>query len=138
MRRPVTKELADLKLTYDQFELQIPQCFRDERKSFLDDVDKQIDEIHRRVEIEEEHRVDEQGPSAASSKTSSNETLYSDLNAATFLNHEQQTPLILAQLTRQDIQRELAIKFIQKHIRAANDRKIVNECMNHNTILVEF
>ncbi|VVC37808.1 P-loop containing nucleoside triphosphate hydrolase [Cinara cedri] len=129
---PVTEELANLKLTYDQFELQIPRCFRDERQLFLNDIDKQIDEIHSQVEIEEEDRVDEQGSSAASSQTSSKETLDSDLNAATFLNHEQQTSLILPQITRQDIRRELAIKFIQKHIRAANDRKIVNELMSAN------
>lgn len=126
--------MANLKLTYDQFELRIPRVFRDERLSFLDNVDKRIDEIHSQVETteeQEEGEVNEQGSSAEASQTSSKETVDSDLNAATFMYSEQQSmPLRLPQITDEDIQKGLAIKFIQKHIRAANDRKVVNECMD--------
>lgn len=138
MCRPVTGELANLELDYDQCELRIPRCFRDERREFLDDLDGQIDGIMHgsRMEnedpsqiLKEDGEVDSDRAPAAS-QTSSNDTLGSNLNAATFA-HDQQpqtTPPNLPKINHGDVQREsAAIAFIRDHVGAADDRMAVNE-----------
>lgn len=135
LHRPVTNELTNLKLAYDQFELRVPRYIRDERESLLNNVNKKIDEINNRIETEdlskifEENDVDEQGSFASRvSQSNSKETLESNFDAMAIMYDEQEIPLKFQVVTHKDIQRELAIKLIENYISAADDRKIVNEC----------
>lgn len=138
-RRPVIEELKNMKVQYDQFELKIPRCFRDERRSLLDDINNEIDEINKRMfeenfsEIHEEETEEtgdlEEHLSSASHSTSG-ETSESEFDAATIFLNEQKMQINFRGITEEDVERELAIKYIQKHIRAAKDRVIVNESMH--------
>lgn len=135
MSSPIIGELANIKVTYDQFELQIPQCFREERQEFLDEIDFKINEINTRVIIENtssseinEDMGDAEENWSNSSQLISQKSSESEFNLTTYLYNEQKIiPQIIQGITEEDILKELAIKFIQKHIRAVMDRKIVNE-----------
>lgn len=75
--------------------------------------------------LKENGGVDVQAPAA--SQTSSNDTLGSNLNAATFV-HNEQPQMNLLKIKHEDTQREsAAITIIRDHIGAANDRMAVLE-----------
>lgn len=122
-------------MTYDQFELKIPRCFREERQEFLDQINSKIDEINTRKEIENassseinEELNDEEENWSNDSQLISQKSSESEFNLTTYLYNEQKIiPQILQGITEEDILKELAIKFIQKHIRALRDCKIINE-----------
>lgn len=128
-----------MKITYDQFELSIPRCFRNERLSFLDDMDNKIDEINNRILIEENNNnlmSDIQNESieievvkrTITSQLISQESSESYFDVDKFV-HDIQPVTKFEKIISADNSRELSIKFIQKHIRAVRDRVAVNECI---------
>lgn len=137
--RPVIEELKTIKVLYEQFELKIPRCFRDERRSLLDDINNEIDEIKRQL-IEERNssKIHEEAKEigdleehlSSARYSTSEETSESEFDVATIFLNEQKMQFNFRGITEEDIIRKLAIKYIQKHIRAAKDRMIVNESMS--------
>lgn len=125
-----------MKITYDQFELSIPRCFRNERLSFLDDMDNKIDEINNRILIEENNDLLIEIPNesikiddvkrSSTSQLISQESSESYFDVDKFVSNTQ--PVIKFEKISADNSRELSIKLIQKHIRAVRDRVAVNEC----------
>lgn len=123
-----------MRVTYDQFELKIPRYFRDERQSFLNEMDNKIDEINKRLTAEEnslnemhEERIDNERSSSIIESVRMG-TSDSVLDVAASTDNEQHSPQKLIDITDNDILEGLAIELIQKHIRAASDRVAVNEC----------
>lgn len=127
-----------MKINYEQFELSIPRCFRNERLSFLDDMDTKIDEINNRISTEENNnllseikneRIETEDLNRSNnSQFISQESSESYFDVDKFVLDAQSAPT-LQKVTSADNSRESSIKFIQKHIRAARDRVAVNECI---------
>lgn len=131
-------------MTYDQFELSIPRCFRNERRSLLDDMDNKIDEIYNQMRrenenssettkeerIEEHQSINDQNQSNHN-QLASPETSNSSVDVISFRKlMEQKMPERYLDNVKAKQERELlAIKLLQKHIRAMRDRIIGNECM---------
>jgi len=122
-----------MKITYDQFELRVPRFFRNERQSFLDDMDDKIDKIKNRIVIEESNNsllseIQSESIETENVKLSSTsqESSESQFDVDKFVFDVQ--PETFQIITSEDNSRELAIKLIQKHIRAVKDRVTVNEC----------
>lgn len=131
--RPIIEELNNMKITYDQFELRVPRFFRNERQSFLDDMDDKIDKIKNRIVIEESNNsllseIQSESIETENVKLSSTsqESSESQFDVDKFVFDVQ--PETFQIITSEDNSRELAIKLIQKHIRAVKDRVTVNEC----------
>lgn len=122
-----------MKITYDQFELRVPRFFRNERRSFLDDMDDKIDEINNRIVIEENNNllseIQNENIEIEDVKLSSTsqESSESQFDVDKFVFDVQ--PETFQAIISKDNSRELAIKLIQKHIRAVKDRVTVNECI---------
>lgn len=126
-----------MKITYDQFELRIPRFNRNERRSFLNDMDNKIDEINNRIvidendnllsEIQNENIQNIQTEDAKLSSTSQ-QSSESQFDVEKFV-FDVEPVHTFQKIIIEDNSRELAIKFIQKHIRAVKDRVTVNECM---------
>lgn len=145
MDRPIIEQLINVHVTYDQFELNIPKCFRNERRSLLDDMDNKIDEIYNQIRIENENssetikegRIEEHQSNIT--QMVSSETLNSSTDVISFKNlTEQKIPeRFLDNVKAKQARELLAIKLLQKHIRAMRDRIIGNECMYSNYIYVE-
>ncbi|XP_015377577.1 PREDICTED: uncharacterized protein LOC107171834, partial [Diuraphis noxia] len=137
--RPLIEELNYMKINYEQFELSIPRCFRNERLSFLDDMDNKIDEINNRIltednnnslsEIKNERIEIEDVNGSNNNQFISQESSESYLDVDKFVIDAQSAPT-LQKVTSADNSRESSIKFIQKHIRAARDRVAVNELIS--------
>jgi len=137
--RPIIEELNNMKITYDQFELSIPQCFRNERLLFLDDMNNKIDEINNRISIDENNNLlnEIQNESIAAIedvKQSSTSQLISQESSESYFDVEKfvfdvQPVTAFEKIISADNSRELSIKLIQKHIRAVRDRVAVNECI---------
>jgi len=135
--RPVIEELNNMKITYDQFELSIPRCFRNERQSFLDDMNNKIDEINNRILIEENNNllneIQNESIKIEDVKSSTSQFIgqessksYFDVDKFVF---DVQPVTAFEKIISADNSRELSIKLIQKHIRAVRDRVAVNECI---------
>lgn len=145
MGRPIIEQLINAHVTYDQFELNIPQCFRSERRLLLDDMDNKIDEIYNQIRIENENsseitkegRIEEHQSSVT--QLASEEISNSSEDVISFKNlTEQKIPERFLDKAKEKRLRELlAIKLLQKHIRAMRDRIIGNECMYFGDIDVE-
>lgn len=142
--RPIIDELNKMKITYDQFELIVPQCFRNERQSFLTDMDDKIEEINNRIEDDDDGnnlmtetqkesvKMEDNIKTSSASQNISQESSQSyDLEQ--LLSNAQPTSTF-DKIIIPDDSRELAIKLIQKHIRAMNDRIAVNQC----TYIIEY
>jgi hypothetical protein len=126
-----------MKITYDQFELRIPRFNRNERRSFLNDMDNKIDEINNRIVIDENdnllseiqnqniQNIQTEDAKLSSTSQQSSESQF-DVEKFVFDVEPVHT---FHKIIIEDNSRELAIKFIQKHIRAVKDRVTVNECM---------
>lgn len=143
--------LENLKVTYDKFELRIPRYFRDERKSFLDQIDSEIDAIHKRIEKENDdsNEIKEEIDEAKevkevkedeynSSQLITQESSESDIDLDILMKSEEKMPQKFRKRTDEDIAKEAALIFLQKHIRAAKDRVLANECKFdrvHNTYI---
>ncbi|CAH1738693.1 unnamed protein product [Aphis gossypii] len=131
---PIIEELNNMKITYDQFELRVPRFFRNERRSFLNDMDDKIDEINNRIAIEENNNLlsEIQSESIETEdvklSSTSQESSESQFDVDKFVFNIQ--PETFQTITSEDNSRELAIKFIQKHIRAVKDRVTVNELIS--------
>jgi len=127
-----------MKITYEQFELSIPRCFRNERLSFLDDMDSKIDDINNRILIEENNNLLSEIKSEIIEiedvKRSNNSQFISQESSESYFDVDklvldaQSTPTF-QKVIDADNSRESSIKFIQKHIRAVRDRVAVNECI---------
>lgn len=127
-----------MKVTYEQFELSIPRCFRNERLSFLDDMDNKIDEINNRILIEENNNllseIQNESIEIEVVKRSITSQLLSQESSESYFNvdkfvHDIQPVTKFEKIISADNSRELSLKFIQKHIRAVRDRVAVNECI---------
>ncbi|XP_060876495.1 dynein regulatory complex protein 11-like isoform X1 [Metopolophium dirhodum] len=125
-----------MKITYDQFELSIPRCFRNERLSFLDDMDNKIDEINNRILIEENNNllseIQNENIETGDVKRSSTSQLISQESSESYFDVDKfvfdvQPVTTFEKILSADNSRELSIKLIQKHIRAVKDRVAVNE-----------
>lgn len=134
-----------MKVTYDQFELKVPRCFRDDRLTFLKEMDGEIHEINKRTELEnngsnlikirgedeqeeEDEDVELKENSSSVGQSVSRQSVESGLDVVALMHDEQ--PLILErfrEITDEEILRTKSIKLIQKHIRAMRDRISVNE-----------
>jgi len=128
-----------MKITYDKFELSIPRCFRNERLSFLEEIDHKIDEINNRILIEENNNeiinetqneiiAVEDVKRSSTSQFISQESSESYFDVNKFNLDEQPAPTF-RKIPSADNSRELSIKLIQRHIRAVRDRVAVNECI---------
>lgn len=143
MDRPIIDQLISVHVTYDEFELNIPRCFRNERRSFLDDIDNKIDEIYNRIRIENENssettKEESEEHHSNTIQVASSETINSSLDVISFRNViEQKMPERFTDTTKEKHSREMAIKLLQRHIRAVRDRIIGNECMYSSYINVE-
>lgn len=150
INRPIIDELITERVTHDQFELKIPRCFRDDRRSFLDEMDSSVDNITRCMkaesidlfEIQEEEGEDEERQYEEKKEkydveevitnddgSVSQESSKSNIDIAGLMQNENSMPERFQEITDADVLRSLAIKLIQKHIRAMRDRIIINECM---------
>jgi len=127
-----------MKITYDQFELSIPRCFRNERLSFLDDINNKIDEINNRILIEENNNLlsetQNESIKIEDVKQSSTSQLISQESSESYFDvdkfvHDIQPVTTFEKIISADNTREFSIKLIQKHIRAVRDRVAVNECI---------
>ncbi|KAL4090726.1 hypothetical protein QTP88_025507 [Uroleucon formosanum] len=137
--RPIIEELNNMKVTYEQFELSIPRCFRNERLSFLDDMDNKIDEINNRILIEENNNllseIQNESIEIEVVKRSITSQLLSQESSESYFNvdkfvHDIQPVTKFEKIISADNSRELSLKFIQKHIRAVRDRVAVNELIS--------
>lgn len=124
------------KISYDKFELKIPRCFRIERQTLLKQMDNDIDEMNTQINntldmtedmLEEEKNVEHNLLTA--NQTDSEGSSLSDVDVITLMRNDQKIPEKFQEITREEIQRQMAIKLIQKHIRAMRDRIFVNERM---------
>lgn len=149
MCRPVIDQLVVLKVSYDQFELKIPRCFRDERQIFLKEINNEIEAINKRTGLEnnnsnlskireeDEHERKEEDKYvklnehfSSVSQSISQQTLESGLDVVTLMHNDQPfIPERFREITDEDILRTKSIQLLQKHIRAMRDRVFVNECM---------
>lgn len=128
-------------MTYDEFEMIIPRCFRDDRQSFLNHIDNKIDDIYRRTTTVENDSVGVTrklidferpigGSSIAGQSVSENSSDF-DYDVMKFIHREKQLiPQKFHRITDGNIAREKALRLIQSHIRAMRDRVIVNESMS--------
>ncbi|XP_025193072.1 dynein regulatory complex protein 11-like, partial [Melanaphis sacchari] len=132
---PIIEELNNMKITYDEFELRIPRFFRNERRLFLDDMDNKINEINNRIVMEENNdllsEIQNENIEIEDVKLSSAslESSESQFDVEKFVFDVQPVPKF-HKITSEDNSKELAIKFIQKHIRAVKDRVTVNELIS--------
>jgi len=150
MCRPVIEQLVVLKVTYDQFELKVPRCFRDERQTFLKEINNEIDEINNRTELEnnnsnpseirgedeqerreeDKYYVELNEHFSSVGQSISQQTLESGLDVVTLMCNDQPfIPERFREITVEEILRTKSIKLLQKYIRAMRDRIFVNECI---------
>lgn len=152
INRPIIDELITERVTHDQFELKIPRCFRDDRRFFLDEMDSSVDNIIKGMKTEsidlfeiqeEEEEGDEEERQYEEKKEKyeveegitnddqsvSQESSKSNIDIAGLMQNENSMPERFQEITDADVLRSLAIKLIQKHIRAMRDRIIINECI---------
>lgn len=150
INRPIIDELITERVTHDQFELKIPRCFRDDRRSFLDEMDSAIDniircmkaesidlfEIQEEEEEEEKRQYEEKKEKYEVEERMTNdvqsvnqESSKSNIDIAGLMQNENSMPERFQEITDADVLKSLAIELIQKHIRAMRDRIIINECI---------
>lgn len=142
--RPIVEQLVALRATYDDFEMIVPRCFRDERRPFLNHVDDKIDEISRRtaavradhsVGVTARELIDLEVPtvgkrSPVAGRSVGGESSEFDYDVAKYDHDEKQSmPLTVRRTADGEVERETALKLVQSHIRAMRDRVIVNERM---------
>lgn len=134
MNRPIIEQLIIHQITHDQFELNIPRCFCIERQTLLEQVDSDIDEITKHIDLknnidEKQEGNDLKDDRSIVNNSDSEDSSESDFDVLTLMQNKHNIPERFTEITREEILRKSAIKLIQKHIRAMHDRIFVNECM---------
>lgn len=115
-------------MLYDEFELKIPRCFRDDRQSFLDQMDYKIDEILKklknndvRVEIDETREI-----KSSVSQLNTMESSKSHFNVDILTNDEKKMPQTAQEIMNEKIFRDSDMKSVEK---ATRDKIFVHECL---------
>ncbi|XP_050433854.1 dynein regulatory complex protein 11-like [Adelges cooleyi] len=133
---PVDETLAKLRVPYDRFELRIPRCFLDDRRTLLEGLDDKVDEIYKRMEKENASElIGEMEENAREAEETWSEPLIrhhssgSDFDVTTFKSIEEVPPVRFRKITEEDLARDRGVLLIQKHIRASRDRIYANELL---------